>query len=81
MGWVLIGFGALLAAMNTAILVESTLRRKHISMVPLLGGIALLAGAAMLGWRWGMLIAFADPSTISLLMLPPYLLVRAIRRS
>ena len=78
MGWLLIAVGALFAATNWSCLTQSIVRRKHISMVPTFG-IALLAGAAMLGWRWWMLVALADPSSISLLMLPPYLIREAIR--
>jgi hypothetical protein len=41
----------------------------------------MLVGAAMLGRRWGMLLALIDPGVLSILMLPPYLVMEAIRRA
>jgi hypothetical protein len=79
MGWALLGLGALLAFPNWMALFYSVVRKKHVSMVGPLGGIAMLVGAAMLGRRWGMLLALIDPGVLSILMLPPYLVMEAIR--
>ena len=78
-GIVLLVVGALLAVANWAIVVEVHRTKKHSSLVGPLGGVAMLGGALMLGWRWGMLLALADPGVLMVMYLPVFLVIEARR--
>ncbi len=78
-GIVLLAVGALLALVNWSALIASARQKKHISMVGPFGGLGMLAGSALIGWRWGMLLALADPGVPMLMYLPVFLVVEARR--
>jgi len=78
-GIVLLVVGTLLALVNWAIVVETHRTKKHMSLGGPLGGLAMLGGAPMLGWRWGMLLALADPGVLMVMYVPVFLVIEARR--
>ena len=78
-GIVLLVAGALLALVNWSALIASARQKKHISMVGPFGGLAMITGSALLGSRWGMLLALADPGVLMVMYLPVFLVVEARR--
>lgn len=64
-GIVLLAFGALVTVCNLWIVVLLFRTRKHISMIPLLGGSLACVGCGLipaLGWKLGLIALGVDPA-------------------
>ena len=61
--WICLAFGALVAAGNIGCLVTSYRTRRHISMIPVLGGPIAFGACVVLpiGWQLGLIALVVDP--------------------
>jgi len=70
-GWVLLVLGGLVALGNWLCLVASAQSKRHVSMVPFIGGVLAFPGAALvpsIGWKWALLAFVGDPSCLLLVV-------------
>ena len=65
-GMILIGFGLLCYVGNIYVLIMNRKRKTHVSGIPFLGAILVLAGGLLTSCKWLALPALLDPSIIEL---------------
>ena len=65
-GIILIGVGLLCYVGNIYVFVSNRKRKAHVSGIPLLGAILVLAGGLLTSCKWLALLALLDPSLIAL---------------
>lgn len=65
-GIILIGVGLLCYVGNIYVFVSNRKRKAHVSGIPLLGAILVLAGGLLTSYKWLALLALLDPSLIGL---------------
>ena len=81
---VLLGLGGLICVANWMIVVQWLWTRRHISMLPLVGGMFAAAGCALvpaLGWKAGVVALAIDPGgALMLVAVPVDAVWRRLRR-
>jgi len=81
-GYALLVVGGLHAFCNCTSVVEMRRSNRYASLVPVVGGVLLFAGAALvpaIGWKLGLLGFVVDPGCLFLILHCLFVVARAVR--